>query len=328
MYDSLLYGYGLTCFVFDKIDSLIDSSNPCKKYFSIISFLEDFINAEKHKRILRDFNRYFDLNNETNEGHEEARNYLKSEINNILKYGFERWVSKNIFNENNKIPKIADMYIYMLYNYWYHLIHKEILSKPSIANKLNQIGENIINGISDKSKIYTVNFDSILDETLKPKHIHGRFIIPLDNIDELIIPLENEKEFEYSYLFGSNGFEKAKRIQDFSKLSQKFYDLDFFFDNKLYLGHLLIFGLSFSKTEIITADFQKKYPQYENWYSVKSVDGHILLILKKMIDENQIKKITISYYRTDELEYYRELFSLTDFGSIVEYADSKEIYFN
>ncbi|MCG6913929.1 hypothetical protein LJE86_08435, partial [bacterium BMS3Abin03] len=80
MYDSLLYGYGLTCFVFDKIDSLVDSSNPCKRYFSINSFLEDFINAQKHNRILRDFNKYFDLDIETNEGHEEARSYIKSEI--------------------------------------------------------------------------------------------------------------------------------------------------------------------------------------------------------------------------------------------------------
>lgn len=327
MYDSLLYGYGLTCFVFDEVYPLIDSSNPCKKFLSLNFFLEDFINAEKHKRILRDFNRYFQLNDETNKGHEEARNFLKSEINNILEFGFERWVSKNLFNAKNKIPKIADMYIYLLYNYWYHLIHKEILSKPSIENKLNQIGENIINGITDKSKIYTTNFDSILDETLKPKHIHGRFILPLSNIDEIIIPLENGKELEYSYLFGSNGFEKAKRIQEFPKSSQKHYDLDFFFDNELYLGHLLIFGLSFSKTEIITADFQKQYPKYENWYYVKSVDGHILSILKKLIDRDKIKKITISYYKKEELRYYKELFSLTDFGSIVEYVDSNEIYF-
>lgn len=327
MFDSLLYGYGLTCFVFDKLDSMIDPSHPCKNYFSLNSFLEDFINAEKHKRILRDFNKYFDLNNETNEGHEEARKFIKSEISNILKYGFERWVSKNIFNESNKIPKIADMYIYILYNYWYHVIHKEFLSKPSIANILNKLGENIISGISDKTKIYTTNFDSILDETLKPQHIHGRFIIPLFNIDEILIPLANGKELEYSYLFGSNGFEKARRIQEFPEESKKFFDLDFFFNDELYLGHLLIFGLSFSKTEIITSDFQKKYPKYENWYSVKSVDGHILLILKKLIDRDQINKITISYYKKDELEYYKELFSLTDYGSIVEYIDSKEIYF-
>lgn len=328
MFDSLLYGYGLTCFVFDKIDPLIDSSNPIKKYLSVNSFLEDFINAERHKRIVRDFNKYFNLDNTTNEGHEEARNYLKSEINNILKYGFERWVSKYIFDKKNKIPKIADMYIYMLYNYWYHLIHKEILSKSSIIYELNQIGNNIINGISDKTKIYTTNFDSILDNTLKPKHIHGRFIIPLNNIDEIIIPLEDKKIFEYTYLFGSNGFEKAQRIKEFPVLSKKYYDLDFFFDNESFFGHLLIFGLSFSKTEIITAEFQKQYPQYEDWYSVKSVDGHILLILKKMIDQNQINKITISYYKKDELEYYKELFSLTDFGNIVEYVSSDEIYFN
>lgn len=328
MYDSLLYGYGLTCFVFDKIDPFISSSNPCKKYFSINTFLKEFLNAEKHKHILRDFNRYFELSNETNEGHEEARNYLKSETDNILNYGFERWVSKNLFNKSNKIPKIADTYIYILYNYWYHLIHKEILSKPSIITELNLIGKKIIDSISDKSKIFTTNFDSILDKTLKPKHLHGRFIIPLDNIDQMIIPLKNEKEYEYSYLFGSNGFEKAQRIKEFPPESQKFFDLDFFFNHNLYLGHLLIFGLSFSKTEIITTDFQKKYPQYENWYSVKSVDGHILLILKRMIDGNQIKKITISYYRKEELEYYRELFSLTDFGSIVKYVDSKVIYFN
>jgi len=328
LFNSLLYGYGLTLFTFDKITPLVDDSNPCKKYLNFNTFINDFFNAHNHQRILRRFNKYFDLHTETNEAHYEARNFLIPELPNILSLGFERWVSKNLFDKKTQVPMVVKIYAYILYNYWYNMLHQEILENDIINSAINKISEKIISQITEHNKIYTTNFDNLLDSILKPQHIHGRFIIPLKDLDQIIIQLPNNIEFEYSFLFGTSGIEKAERLTYFSQISQDFYDLDFFYNNKLELEHLLIFGLSFSKAEVITNEFLRENPQYEELYLAKSVDGHILLILKKLYDENRINKITISYHNKSELDYYEELFQFTNFGSIINYIDFKDVYFN
>jgi len=328
LFDSFLYGYGLTLFVIENIKSLVSEKNPCKRYLDLNVFLYEFINSENHAKILRDFNSYFNLNSETNEAHDEARNFLKTQYEDILRIGFERWVSKNLYNKNNEIPKVVLIYVYFLYNYWYNLIHNEILIKGYAAKEINQIGETIKKNISYQENIFTTNFDPILDDALNSKHLHGRFIIPLLDLEQIIIPEVEENRFEYSYLFGTSGFEKAKRLNDFNNMKQNFYDLGFFFKNDLYLGHLLIFGLSFSRAEVLSESYLNENPQYENMYLAKSIDGHILLSMKKMFEDKRLTKISVTYYSENEKAYLEELFQFTEYKDKVELVDYKELFFS
>ena len=67
--------------------------------------------------------------------------------------------------------------------------------------------------IKPEAKIYTTNFDTLLDRFLKPKHIHGIFALPLREMQDVILELDRTKdEFEYIYLFGTNGVEKLHRL--------------------------------------------------------------------------------------------------------------------
>lgn len=327
MYDSFLYGYGLTLFVFAKIKSSISELNPCKSYLDFNHFLIQFLSAENHRKILREFNNLFDQYDETNEAHEEARNFIKSDLSDIVDLGFERWVSKNLFDKEKAVPKVVQIYIYFLYNYWYHIIHRDILQQKRVKDEIDNIGMNVLNKISNNSKIFTTNFDPILDDILEPDHLHGRFIIPLDNIEHIKSHNINEKEFDYSYLFGTSGIEKVHRLKEFKRIKQNKYDLDFFYNSKLELGHLLIFGLSFAKAEMLSSEFLKESPQYENLYLAKSVDGHILLILNKMFEEKRLGQITISYFSDNELEYYKELFSHLSFHKSINYVKSSNFFF-
>ena len=77
MYNFFLYGYGLTLAVFNELEKIADtkdiSVNDC---FNYNDFLKTFLHAKYHKKILRDFNKYFVLNTKTQAAHDEARNFL------------------------------------------------------------------------------------------------------------------------------------------------------------------------------------------------------------------------------------------------------------
>ncbi len=324
-YNSVLYGYGLTLSVLNQI-KINFTYPPIEKYLDINVFFNDFVRFEDHKRIKRNFNKYFELNSETIKTHIEMRNYLFQRLDEILEEGFESWVGKNLFSKENQIPKTIMFYLYILYNYWYHLIHQNILIKPEVVALLRKICEQIKQKIEINKNIYTLNFDTILDDCLNPQHLHGIFVLPLNNIQDLMLNSYNEKEFEYTYLFGTNGLEKLSRMNKIRKFEQNKYDLDFFYKKDINLGNLLIYGVSFRDSGIITNNFLKEYPQHENQYLVKSVDGHILLKLDQLYKNDKIEGITISYFSQNDLENYKDIIRFTDFNPIVEYKQCDDIF--
>lgn len=325
LYNSFLYGYGLTLAVLNHVSKSINIPS-IDKYIDFNIFFYDFIQAEEHKRILRDFNKYFKLNSDTIKTHLNTRKYLCHKVDEISKLGFERWVSKNLFKKDNKVSKDVQFYVYVLYNYWYHFINEKILSNSKVVNLLEKISDLIKQKITMNSKIYTLNFDTILDKYLNPKHLHGVFTLPLTNIKDLILSFSNEKEFEYVYLFGSNGIEKLSRLDKIRNSKQNKYDLEFFYDRELYLSHLLIYGISLGNTEFINNEFLKTYPEHEKVYYIRSVDGHILLKLNQLYNADKIEKITLAYYSQDDLIHYKNIIGFTDFKSIVEYKQCNEIF--
>ena len=162
---------------------------------------------------------------------------------------------------------------------------------------------------------------------MHPQHLHGIIPIPLVDVGEMILKIfQNKKDLEYSFLLGANGIEKITRLDEIRQLTQDKYQLDFFHNPELDLGHLLIYGLSFGKTEFISDEFLEKFPKYENDYFFRSVDGHILLKLNERYQKGLLSKVTISYYTTQDLEHLKKFFSMTDFLSIVEFRPSNDIF--
>jgi len=317
-YNSFLYGNGLTKAILGLIKKHL-SFPPIDSYLDFNIFFNEFIQAENHKRILRDFYNYFKIDSNSLKTHNNNRCYLIQRKDEFLKLGFESWASKYLSKKENKIPEEVIYYVYILYNYWYHIIYQNILSKPTVIKFLEKIAKLIKKKIILNKKIYTLNFDTILDEHLNPHHIHGVFALPLC-----------EDKFEYIYLFGTNGLEKLSRLDKIRQLEkekhQEKYDLDFLYNSDLDLEHLLIYGVSFGDTKFISEAFLEKYPKHENNYFIRSLDGHILLKLNILYKSQRVKKITISYHSQKDLENFKYIFSFTDFSSIVEYKHSSEIF--
>ena len=181
--------------------------------------------------------------------------------------------------------------------------------------------------IHTTGNIFTTNFDTVLDSYLRPQHLHGTAPIPLVNPREIVLEIfPNGKDLEYSYLFGANGLEKMMRLDKIRQLSQNKYHLDFFYNPEIALGHLLIYGLSFGKAEVISNEFLEKYPEHENFYLSRSVDGHILLKLSERFQKGFLSKVTVSYYTSQDLEHLRHFFSMTDLLPIVEFKHATEIF--
>lgn len=179
-FDTIQYGNGLSIAALSNIRE-ISANSKVAKYLNCNTFISDFAFAESHKRISRKFDRYFELNEESLEMHQKARNILKEHCQGINELDFERWVSKHFFEKNQKLEDFR-LYAYILYNYWYHVVDREILGEKLIVQYIDIIAEKIQEMVKDKGVIYTTNFDTLLDKKLMPKHIHGTFHLPLDRV--------------------------------------------------------------------------------------------------------------------------------------------------
>jgi len=325
MYDSLLFGNGLTLCVLNILKSL-NLEFPAKRYLSFNSFLVDFLNADDSKRITRKFYDYFEITSDVYNNHKKTKEFLKLHKEEICSVGFERWVGRYLFSETVKIDGLKKTYLYVLYNYWYSIISTEIINKKTVVNVLGNLGTEIVSKIYNQENIYTLNFDNILDNWLKPQHLHGQFSLPFNNIEDIILNVYDKNKFEYTYLFGGNGFEKFYRLAKIKELKQDKYSLDFFCDKNLDLGHLLIYGISFSQSEILSDEFFKKFPEHASDYIMKSVDGHIIYKLNSLYNDKRIKKVTISYYSESDIENYNLIFKDIEINEIIEYKCCSEIF--
>ena len=282
--------------------------------------------SKNDEQIYRNFLKLFRIEPSFHHLHEKMKDNLTSRMKEIIDYGVERWVGKYLFDRNNEVSSEEKMYLYILYVYWAHLMHLEIFRLPDVEKFLRTIAKKIRKVVGATQNIFTTNFDTILDRYFHPQHLHGTFPIPLTNVGEIILKIDpNKKDLEYSFLFGANGLEKKGRLDAIYKLTQNKYQLGFFYDSKIDLGHLLIYGLSFGETEFIPNEFLDKFPKYENDYPFRSVDGHILQVLSEKYREGLLSKVTISYYKPQDLEHLRYFLSMTDFMSIVEFKHSNDI---
>lgn len=301
-FDSFLYGNGLTLHIFQQINERVVEKN--KAFLYADQFVNYFLNLPIHSKLHRIYNTYFTMDHDVASNHRIAQNYIKSNIADIHKYGFEHWLGQKTFG-NNIEEQQAMTYLYLLYNYWYRLCYERILSYET--QFLKQYSDTILKQLSNPSNIFTTNFDTILDEYIKPKHIHGQFKLSVMKASEIVCPF-NSRENGYYYLFGSNGYNKLHILNQHSLKKTPTYDFSFFYDRNLFLGHLYIFGLSLSNSTIIPKELMTKKPEYKNFLLLNIIDGHIITQLKNMYKLKKLKKITISYYSEADKTHLLEIF--------------------
>lgn len=308
-YDSLLYGYGLSLAVFDRIKR-IGPATKYDRYLDLNFFMREVADSKPHSRLRRKFDNLHDIS-----GREELslRDTSFSDIldnyNSIREYGFERWVGKEIFNPDNPVTSDVKLASHVLYNYWYDTMDQEVLGSRIAMEVIKKVSGAILNKLNNADKIYTTNFDTLFDQELHPKHIHGRFVMPFTKAKSIVcedsyFDTSNEdiiNSFEYKYLFGTNGFEKAKRLTYLHELKCKSYDYKFLFEESEQYGDLLIYGLSFAKAEFVPDELRKKH----NAYLMHLVDGHILMRLSSLVESERINTITFAYYSESDLANYK-----------------------
>ena len=326
MFDSLLYGYGTTIATFNRLSSEAELSKRQLKFLFFKSFFDKFIHSDDHKKVYRDFLKCFNVTYEVERNLTTVKKALSERKEEILSYGFERWVSKHVFDKEKKINPNEQFFVYMLYNYWAHVIDREIFCKRNVEPVIEEIAFNIRDNITKPQNIFTTNFDTFFDDILKPDHLHGSFSIPLSKEKQIrLFHYNNGDNFEYGYLFGTNGIEKLTRLDRIRRRQQESYQLRFFYEENVDLGHLLIFGMSFGKAEFMSEEFLNEYPEHEQTYVSRCVDGHILLKLNQKIKDDKLQKITASFYTDEDLEQLKCMFSLAGLDSISEFKHTDDI---
>jgi hypothetical protein len=173
--------------------------------------------------------------------------------------------------------------------------------------------------------IFTTNYSTYECGVLKPQHLHGRFALPLHDLGSIVAFDYGYGQFEYRYLFGGNGFEKLSRLNRIRQHGCSAYDLGFFYDVGLNLGHLLIYGLSFGTSGVLSDEFLRAYPQHVNCYLIMSVDGHILLRLGALKTQGKLASITASYYSEKDQRHIMEMLKMAGLADISTLVDAREL---
>jgi len=95
MYDSFLFGYGLTLAISNRLSksSLITPQQKQILYFD--SFFRAFVESNDNEKIYKQFLKLYRIDSGYYKLHEKMKINLASKAEEITNYGVERWVGKN-----------------------------------------------------------------------------------------------------------------------------------------------------------------------------------------------------------------------------------------
>lgn len=315
-FDNILFGNGISIKIFNMLrDNGID-------IIDFYDYLEYFLKLESHKREKRDFNKiYLQLVWEYEA--QKSINFLIDNLDEIKAVGFERMMSSKPFLSNeveySRLMKTVSAFYFLLFNYWY-IRHVIPLHNP-IAHYTKNLSSKIQTLCNDS--IYTLNFDKLLDLNIKTKHVHGAFVDILNSFNDIVACKTSDTTFLYAYLFGTQGLEKLKGLNEVKQHKVVNFDYEFMFSDK-YFGDLLIYGVAFGNSNILPKEIEQKYDT-KVIFLFKCIEGHILYRLDALYKNNKINSITIAYYNEDDLHNYEQIFKHFDFNKIISYIKCSEI---
>lgn len=344
MYDTILYGNGLTSALINKINGLPGMTATDRAVSKIndriCSMISIPVDSPNYKKILKLFGlcsrEQSDFESSLN-NHRESKKFLNGYLPEIRRSGLEVFAG-NHFGEQEVRSHIE--YLYALYNCWYKDIETTLFAKPVVIDYL----EKVVDAVGSQfHNILTLNFDQFLDNAylnrkLPVQHLHGRFVEQIGNYGDVqFFTYEGGTQFEYSYLFGANAFEKSNRlhrIHTHETQGHPNYDLDFFFGSDTSYGNLLLYGISFTSSGIFSEDFLEAFPEHRgipgtlDYYLVNSLDGHVLYKIQEKLDQRRIDHVTIAYYSEKDREHLETLLASTPIWDNLTLCQCREVAFS
>lgn len=317
--DSVLFGNGLTISLLSSIQKIpviresSELSLLCQQNEYISMLIQSPLESPEYNPVLRlmlssvnkpkyNYQKSINCQRIIKDKLIHHRKGLSSYCDEIKQEGFENWISNNLLGKDSDLSELAT-YLYVLNNVWFDQLTNKILERHEVQDVLQSYGKNLN---SFKLRM-TLNFDTCLDSYSLPiDHLHGRFVVPFTNVTDLFIG-----EDVYKFLYAAQGLEKLNKVYSLYKngCTNKWYDLDFFFNNDINYGNFLLFGISFTHAKVVSEDFLKCYPQYRHEATgIGCLDGHILLRLSILQEKNKINSLTVACYNEQDLDRYQQLF--------------------
>ena len=324
-YDTLLFGNGLTLSILNDIQEncfhLLNKQERrlCNQNDFIAHLLCCPVNSPTYNGLLRicthdsssDYEIYQII-----KAHEKAKEEFnqvdilsgQKHVDYIRENGFEAWGGLHCFDKETSIYKRNKELVYSINNYWFYLFRKKVLSKPEVKKIVWQTSQKVLHF----QNRLTLNFDTIVDWLCPIEHLHGSFVSDFERWGDLLYFTYGINLFEYPYIFGTNAFEKQDRINRIQALGKEgdYYRLSFFYDDERYYGDLLIYGISFSESNIKLFSSIPSNLVEQSYYYHNCLDGHILSRLSYLQRTGKVRKITITSYKKSEVERYRRLIGL------------------
>ena len=291
------------CYPYDGLLRICTYDTPSKHEINRI--------ISAHKNAKEEFTQIDDLSGQTH-------------IDYIRKNGFEAWGGLHCFDNESSFYKRNKELVYAINNYWFHLLRKNVLSK-ACSKAIIRNNADIVSGFENK---LTLNFDNIIDGLCAVEHLHGSFVSDFMRWGDVFFLDFGDNSFEYPYLFGTNAYEKDCRIKRINKTKRedKYYDLDFFFNDTRYYGDLLIYGISFADSRLSVPSFFPKGETINSEVYHNCLDGHILKRLNWLQSSGRVNHITIASYQEKDVSHYQRLINDFDLDSEIVAGASIEYY--
>lgn len=314
-YDSLLYGNGLTLATLHKI-ALINCTNIELSLLSMNDFCRYLFTGPIHRKVYRDFLKTFNqCPSKYENSYTAGRQFMIDYMDEITTYGFEATIGKHIFeNQDNRFSDMIAFW-YGFPNYWYNKLQNEVILLPQVQLTINNIADKIKS--YNFKNIFTLNFDTLLDHYIFPQHLHGKFILPYKSYADLIVFNDKaKKSYLHKYVLDANGMKKLDALDKLRISNIQEYQLDFFTNSNLNIGRLLIYGVAFRTSEIMTPEFLREFPEHENAQLIHLTDGHIIAKLESMLHEGRLRKIDLTYFSEDDKNNFLRLLSFSKLEQI------------
>ena len=298
-YDGILFGNGLTI---NLLQQLKASVAPEKYYLlEIDSFIKRWMDDKVSPREERLVYRAF-YGNDCNKQkfYQNIKNKFKSYYS-IYNADVEYVMGKLLFVES-PYKDVLQCYP-ILYNIW-HIILFDYLLHINCGSYIKHFYETVKTYTGNPQYIWTTNFD-LFGESIKPEHLHGRFLTEIKQYADIILEFTNEgKNYYYKYIWGHNGIGKMNNIDEIKKCTnyESYFEFDFFFSNKFKMDKMLIYGMGFRKSGFVEA-LTKEYPEYETAKFGAIIDEHILARIGGMQNLGMLKCVDVAYYNEREKEH-------------------------
>lgn len=323
-YDTILFGNGLTLSLLNQISTLPLLSESDKTILNLNSFVTSFLDNPEENIAYDKHQAWFTGPFELKLGYSVQMKILSRKMKDVFskelpisnndiikKYGFEYWAGEHIFNSEFRS---SFEILYSLNNLWYVTLHSRLVELGKKYPKIKKIIKENQKLVSRFTNICTLNFDSFFDslQTKKVAHLHGRFLDDITSFRDFVYFIfpDQKGKFEYPYLLGSSGFEKHCRLSRIKKvkgITNKFYDLRFFFDDDVQWGNILIFGISFFDSGLLSAKFLNKYPEHRGTNPLGGVDSHILYRLQQLKHKESVGEITLACWKESDFPHYQAI---------------------